>query len=117
MEVVLKFAKLHDNVDFYNEDQVHSYFDEVLFLDFIKYGCRSKPLLPETISGLIEGYNATPENFQVPSEEIINKVVSLVENQIKLDLKNDFDAKLNTKSVFKIKSTAINSEAKANSTD
>ena len=80
---------------------MHSFFDEVLFLDFIKYGCRGKPLLPETISGLIEGYNATPENFQVPSNEIIDKVVSLVENQIELDLKNE-------KEII---------EAKANSTD
>ena len=63
VEVILKFAKRHDNVDFYNNDQVHYFFDEVLFLDFMKYACRSKPLLPETISGLIEGYNATPENF------------------------------------------------------
>jgi hypothetical protein len=49
VEVVLKFAKLHDGVDFEDEDQMHSYFDDILVLDFMKYSSRPHPLLPETI--------------------------------------------------------------------
>ena len=40
VEVVLKFAKLHDDFDFNDEEQVRSYFDDILFLDFMKYASR-----------------------------------------------------------------------------
>ena len=30
-----------------------------------------QPLLPETIQGMIDGHNATPENFGVPPDEVI----------------------------------------------
>lgn len=79
MEVVLKFAKLHDGVDFADELQMHSFFDDILFLDFMKYHAREQPLLPETITGMIDAYNATPENFQNPSDEVIHNVIRLVE--------------------------------------
>jgi len=79
VEVVLKFAKLHDHFDFHDENQLRSYFDDILFLDFMKYSSRKQPLLPETITGMIEGYNATPENFGVPSDEIIHRVIRLVD--------------------------------------
>ena len=46
VEVVLKFAKLHDGVDFEDFDQMHSFFDDILFLDFMKYSSRAEPLLP-----------------------------------------------------------------------
>ena len=82
---MLKFAKLHDDFDFHNDEQMQSYFDDILFLDFMKYACRRQPLLPETITGLIEAYNATPENFGVPSDEIINRVIDLVDRQMELD--------------------------------
>ena len=85
VEVVLKFAKLHDDFDFHDEDQIRSYFDEVLFLDFMKYASRKEPLRPTTIRGLIDAYNATPENFGVPSEEVINSVISLVDEQMEID--------------------------------
>ena len=49
VEVVLKFAKLHDGVDFHNEKQIRSYFDDILVLDFMKYASRPAPLLTETI--------------------------------------------------------------------
>ena len=58
---------------------MRSYFDDILFLDFMKYASRRQPLLPETIEGMIESYNATPENFGVPSDESINKVIRLVD--------------------------------------
>lgn len=62
-----------------------SYFDSILFLDFMKYASRVKPLLPETIDGMIEAYNATPENFGVPSEETIMNVIRLVDKQMEID--------------------------------
>ena len=63
VEVVLKFAKLHDGVDFEDKEQMHSFFDDVLVLDFMKYHTRPEPLSFETLEGMIEAYNATPENF------------------------------------------------------
>lgn len=85
VEVVLKFAKLHDDFDFHDEAQIRSYFDDILFLDFMKYASRCQPLLPETITGLISAYNATPENFGVPSDEVIHEVIRLVDNQMEID--------------------------------
>ena len=85
VEVVLKFAKLHDNFDFDDQHQVSSYFDDVLCLDFMKYSYRKQPLLPETISGMIDAYNSTPENFGVPSDEIIHMVIELVDKQMERD--------------------------------
>ena len=79
MEVVLKFAKLHDHFDFDDEHQVRSYFDDILFLDFMKYSSRCQPLLPETLDGMIRAYNETPEDFGVPSDETINEVIRLVD--------------------------------------
>ena len=63
VEVVLKFAKLHDGYDFDDYEQLHSFFDDVLVLDFMKYHTRPEPLLDETLNGMIEAYNLTPENF------------------------------------------------------
>ena len=40
VEVVLKFAKLHDGFDFDDMTQLHSYFDDVLYLDFMMYSKR-----------------------------------------------------------------------------
>ena len=83
--MVLKFAKLHDDFDFDDQLQIRSYFDDVLCLDFMKYSERKQPLLPETISGLIDAYNATPENFGVPSDEVIQMVIELVDSQMDRD--------------------------------
>ena len=41
VEVVLKFAKLHDGFDFDDRDQILSYFDDVLTLDFMQHGKRA----------------------------------------------------------------------------
>ena len=79
VEVVLKFAKLHDGFDFSNEKQIQNYFDDILVLDFTKYSTRSKPILKQTIDGLIASYNGTPENFGVPSADVINNTIKLVE--------------------------------------
>lgn len=83
--MVLKFAKLHDDFDFHDDEQIKSYFDDILFLDFMKYASRRQPLLPATITGMIDSYNATPENFGVPSDEVINNVISLVDHQMEVD--------------------------------
>ena len=45
----------------------------------MKYTERKQPLLPETIQGMIDGYNATPENFGVPTDEVIHMVIDLVD--------------------------------------
>jgi hypothetical protein len=40
VEIVLKFAKLHDGFDFDDMKQMKIYFDDVLSLDFMRYGER-----------------------------------------------------------------------------
>jgi hypothetical protein len=57
VEVVLKFAKLHDGFDFDDKAQMHQYFDDVLSLDFMRYAERPQPLMPHTIEGMIKAYN------------------------------------------------------------
>lgn len=34
---------------------------------------------------MIEAYNATPENFGVPSDEVINRMIGLIDKQIEID--------------------------------
>ena len=89
VEVVLKFAKLHDGADFHNEQQIRSYFDDILVLDFMKYSSRPQPLLPETIQGMVHAYNATPEDFGVPADDVIHSVIELVDRQMEIDFAND----------------------------
>ena len=79
VEVILKFAKLHDGFDFEDHKQTLSYFDDMRVLDFMRYDERPKPLEQETILGMIEGYNNTPDNFGVPSDETIHKVIELID--------------------------------------
>ena len=55
----------------------------------MSYNLRSAPLLPSTLEGMIHAYNQTPENFGVPSYEIINEVIRLVDEQITIDEKNE----------------------------
>lgn len=85
IDVVLKFAKLHDKFDFDDQQQLQSYFDHSVVLDFMRYGSRKEPLLPETLSGLIQAYNETPENFGSPSDETVDRVIALLDKQIALD--------------------------------
>lgn len=89
IDVILKFAKLHDGFDFEDMDQIHSYFENVLILDFLKYHSRPQPLLQETLDGMIKAYNETPENFESPAESTVNEMIRLVEEQMALDEKND----------------------------
>ena len=89
VEVVLKFAKLHDGVDFHDEQQMRSYFDDILVLDYMKYASRPQPLLPETIKGMVEAYNATPEDFGVPADDVIQRVIDLVDKQMEIDCADD----------------------------
>ena len=89
VEVVLKFAKLHDGFDFHDEKQVRSFFDDILVLDFMKYSNRPQPLLSETLQGMIDAYNMTPENFGVPSDDIIMNVIKLVDRQMEIDFENN----------------------------
>lgn len=74
VEIILKFAKLYDGVDLNRDDVLRSFFDDFVRLDFLQFGERSN-LAQETIDVMIEGYNQTPPDFQVPSDEIIHKVI------------------------------------------
>ena len=46
-------------------------------------------MLNETLQGMIAAYNATPENFGVPSDESIRNVIELVDRQMEIDFAND----------------------------
>lgn len=85
IDVILKFAKLHDGFDFDDMEQIHTYFDHVVRLDFLKYGERQEPLLDETLNGMIKAYNETPENFGSPSDSTVNEMIRLVDQQNSID--------------------------------
>ena len=51
----------------------------------MRYSERERPLEDSTLQTMIEGYNMTPENFGVPSDEIINKVIHSVDYQMQID--------------------------------
>lgn len=85
VEVVLKFAKLHDGFDFDDLSQIGEYFDDFAVLDFMRYSERETPLEDSTLHTMIEGYNMTPENFGVPSDHIIDKVIQSVDYQMQID--------------------------------
>ena len=55
----------------------------------MKYSSRPAPLLNETLQGMIAAYNATPENFGVPSDDVIQNVIELVDRQMEVDFEND----------------------------
>lgn len=63
VEVVLKFVKLHDGFNFADRDQVLSYFDHSIEMDFTKYSSRKESLMDQTIQTIVDAYNATPEDF------------------------------------------------------
>jgi len=69
---------LHDGADFQNEEFIHKLFSNYINIDFMKYHQRT-PLLDKTIKTLIYGYNQTPENFGAPSEEVIDEVISAID--------------------------------------
>ena len=61
--MVLKFVKLHDGFDFSDRDQILSYFDHFITMDFTKYAKRQEPLMAQTIQTIVDAYNATPPDF------------------------------------------------------
>ena len=62
VEVLLKFARLYDGVDFSKDEQLLKHFDEFVSLDFLQFGQRPN-LLPETVKVILDAFNATPPNF------------------------------------------------------
>ena len=87
VEVVLKFAKLHDGFDFEDHQQILAYFDEFRTLDFMRYDLRPRPLEESTIEAMIHGYNRTPDNFGVPTDEVIDHVIHHIDRQMDIDAK------------------------------
>lgn len=99
VEVILKFAKLYDGVDFNNKQHLLKNFDYFLNLEFMRFNERL-PLETEVFNGIVEGYNMTPPDFQPPSNETIEKVIQLVDMQIQTDLKNQESQTMHTKKEF-----------------
>ena len=55
----------------------------------MKYASRPQPLLPETLQGMIAAYNETPEDFGVPSDDVLQSVIEIVDKQMEVDFEND----------------------------
>lgn len=55
----------------------------------MQYSKRPEPLMSETIEGMIEAYNATPLNFESPSDSVVEKMIQLVDNQMRVDEENE----------------------------
>jgi hypothetical protein len=84
VEVILKFAKLYDGVDFTKQEHLLKHFDFYLTLEFMRFQERT-PIDQEVFDGIVEGYNLTPPHFQPPSDATIDKVIQLVDRQIEID--------------------------------
>jgi hypothetical protein len=56
VEIILKFAKLYEGVDFQDEKFLSQYFDYHLYLNFMNYNDKT-PILKETILSIADGYN------------------------------------------------------------
>ena len=78
VEVILKFAKLYDGADFSSDSHLRKHFDDFVRLDFLQFGQRQN-LDPSIIQVLTDSYNATPPNFQNPSDEVIYRCIDAVE--------------------------------------
>ena len=66
IEVILKFTKLYDGVDFESET-ISRGFDDFIRLDFFNY----TPLHDDTIAALQEALQRTPSDFESPSDLVI----------------------------------------------
>ncbi|CDW84692.1 UNKNOWN [Stylonychia lemnae] len=87
VEVLLKFTKLYDNIDFENKDSLKGQFNHVLHLDFLSNSQQNiSSLSTDTFNALVDGYNKTPKNFVPPSDETINMVLRYIEKQIENDI-------------------------------
>ena len=72
---------------------------------------------------MIDAYNATPENFGVPSDEVINEVIRLVDQQMEIDSRIErplygslaAEARWETPSSKLIETTSPSEEQKENS--
>lgn len=82
VEVVLKFVKLHDGVDFQDQAQLQKLFSAIISVDFV--GNR-KELMQETYMCLAEAYRQTPGGFGVPSSHVLKSVVEAIDVQMDAD--------------------------------
>ena len=62
-----------------------SYFDHIIEMDFLKHADRKEPMLQETIDTMVDAYNATPPNFENPSNAVIDSVIKAVDIQMDRD--------------------------------
>ena len=67
IEVILKFAKLHEGVNFEDEDYIHQFFDHHIQIEFMKFK-NITHIDNETFQAIVDGYNQTPDDFAPPSD-------------------------------------------------
>ena len=71
VEVLLKFTRLYDNINFQDEKALSQYFDKTAHVDFISYSGKNGGITDETFNTLVQGVNKTPTKFIAPSDEVI----------------------------------------------
>ena len=84
VEVVFKYMKLFDNLDFNDMPSlVPRYSDYILSCDFVNYE-EQHDISQETISVIIDSYNKTPPNFKSLPDEYILTALHQIESEINI---------------------------------
>ena len=80
MEVVFKYMKLFDNIDFEDSALLCKHFDCSFSIDFVNYN--EQDISEATLRMIAESYNKTPPNFQSLDDEQILRILHQIENEI-----------------------------------
>ena len=83
-EVILKFARLYDGIDFSDPQAFRRYFDSHLTIQFFNFTTRP-PLRSSALNSIVDSLNSTPSNFLPPSEEVLQEIIKTVDGQIAVD--------------------------------
>ena len=79
VEVLLKFSRLYDNINFTHLKQNNPYFDYTQEIDFMSYHGQNGGITDETYNTIVSAVNRTPINFVPPSDDVIMEVVEAVD--------------------------------------
>lgn len=80
VEVLFKYMKLFDGVDFSVPCPL---FDHQLLIDFVNY--EEQRVSQTTLEAIADAYNRTPENFRSLDDESIARVLEQIEREITIN--------------------------------
>jgi hypothetical protein len=81
VEVVFKYMKLFDNIDFEDSPFLCKHFDCTFSIDFVNYW--EQDISEATLRMIAESYNKTPPNFQSLDDEQILRALHQIEGEIR----------------------------------